>query len=297
MTVAVDARIGALRRRLAARLDRAFAAGGRQGTATLDARILLAHVLGVDAAGLALHDDESVDALSESRAIAYVERRIAGEPVARIVGRREFWGLDFELGPDTLVPRPDTETVVEAALAFLDRAGRRSEALKLLDIGTGSGAILLALLSELPAASGTAIDRLPGALSVARRNAGRLDLEKQVCFVVSDWATAVGGGFDLVLANPPYIETGAIVGLQVEVADHDPHFALDGGADGLEAYRAILGDLDRLLAPSGRGFLEVGYDQARAVAELGGNHGFSARFHRDLGGIERVVEFDRAQEN
>lgn len=297
MTVAVETRIGTLRRRLAARLDGALAAGRRQGTAALDARILLAHALGVEATGLALHDDEPVDAATEARSIALIERRIAGEPVARIVGRREFWGLEFEIGPDTLVPRPDTETVVEAALAFVDRAGRRSEALELLDIGTGSGAILLALLSELPAASGTAIDRVSGALAIARQNALHLDLEKQVCFVVSDWATAVGGGFDLVLANPPYVETGAIASLQVEVADHDPHFALDGGADGLDAYRAILGDLGRLLAPFGRGFLEVGYGQAHAVAELGGNHGFSAKFHCDLAGTERVVEFYRVQEN
>ena len=221
-------------------------------------------------------------------------------PASRSTGSSgvgEFWGLEFEIGPDTLVPRPDTETVVEAALAFVDRAGRRSAALEMLDIGTGSGAILLALLSELPAASGTAIDRVPGALSVARRNAIHLGLEKRVRFVVSDWATAVGGGFDLVLANPPYIKTSAIAGLQVEVAGYDPHFALDGGADGLDAYRAILGDLGRLLAPFGRCFVEVGYDQARAVAELGGNHGFSARFHHDLGGIERVVEFHRAPES
>lgn len=293
MTVAVANRIGALRRNLAAVLKAGFAAEHRSATPALDARLLVAEAIGIDATGLALHDDQPVDEAAEARAIAFVERRLAGEPVARIIARQAFWGLELEIGPDTLVPRPDTETLVEAALGFIDSDGRRDEALALLDIGTGSGAILLALLSELPKAEGIATDRVANALTIARGNARRLGLAKRAGFVAGNWAEAVGGPFDLVLANPPYIESETIAGLQIEVRNHDPHVALDGGADGLDAYRAILADLDRLMARRGRGFLEVGFDQGKKVADLAEEHGFSTRFHRDLGGIDRVIEMFR----
>jgi release factor glutamine methyltransferase len=293
VTIAVAIRIGALRRRLAAVLEVGFAAEHRSATPALDARLLVAEAIGIDATGLALHDDQPVDEAAEARAIAFVERRLVGEPVARIIARQEFWGLELEIGPDTLVPRPDTETLVEAALGFIDSDGRRDEALSLLDIGTGSGAILLALLSELPKAEGIATDRVASALTIARDNARRLGLAKRAGFIAGNWAEAVGGPFDLVLANPPYIESEMIAGLQIEVRNHDPHVALDGGADGLDAYRAILVDLDRLMARRGRSFLEVGFDQGRQVADLAEKHGFSTRFHRDLGGIDRVVEMFR----
>ena len=197
------------------------------------------------------------------------------------------------MGPETLLPRPDTETLVEVVLDFVDRSGRRDAALSLLDIGTGSGAILLALLSELPTASGVAIDCAEGALGIARDNARRLGLDGRARFVVSDWTKAIDKRFDLVLANPPYIELGAISGLQAEVSRYDPHIALDGGPDGLDAYRAIFGDLDRLLVPGGRGFLEVGINQAGFVSQLAEKCGFAVAFHRDLAGIDRVVELRR----
>lgn len=297
MSVPVTDRIGTLRRELAATLERRFAIEGGQGTAALDARILLANAIGVEAAGLALHDDEPIDPEAQARAVASVERRLAGEPVARIIGRREFWGLDIEIGPDVLVPRPDTETLVEAVLSRLIRDGRRGDPLRLLDIATGSGAILLALLSELPTAIGAATDCVVGAIDIARANARRLGLDKRAGFVACDWASAIGGRFDFILANPPYIESDAIANLQVEVRDHDPHIALDGGADGIDAYRAILADLGRLLAERGRCFLEIGFGQAGSLTDLAGQYGFSARLHRDIAGIDRVVEIVRIEES
>ena len=297
MTAEVECNLGALRRRLASMLNDAFIAGERSGTPMLDARLLVAHAFGIEPARLALHDGDIPDKKDEARAVAFIERRIAGEPVARIIGRREFWGLDFKLGPDTLVPRPDTETLVEAVLGYLDRTGKRGRAHTILDIGTGSGAIALALLSELPAATAIATDCSVGALSWAAENARRFDLADRIHFLVNDWAAAVGGQFDLVLSNPPYIESGAIATLQLEVAVHDPHMALDGGADGLDAYRRIIEDLDRLLAAEGRAFLEIGFNQAGDVGDLAKKHGYSVQFHRDLGGIERVAELYRAGQN
>jgi release factor glutamine methyltransferase len=285
--------VGRLRREIAAAIEEAFKREGREGTAALDARLLVAHALGLEASRLALHDEDSVDLALIEAARRLADRRIAGEPVARIIGRQEFWGLDFELGPETLIPRPDTETLVEAALGFLDGQGRRGEALSILDIGTGSGAILVALLSELPAARGTATDRSESALAVARRNAHIHGVGGRAGFVLCDWASALHGPFDLVLSNPPYIESAAIAGLQMEVREHDPRRALDGGLDGLDAFRAILADLPRILAPNGRAFVEMGASQAAALAHLAGEGGLSTERHRDLAGRERVTELKR----
>jgi release factor glutamine methyltransferase len=213
--------------------------------------------------------------------------------VARIIGRQEVWGLDLEIGPETLVPRPDTETLVEAALAFLDAGGGRGEAVSILDIGTGSGAILVAMLSELPKANGVATDRSESALAVAGRNAQMHGVAGRAGLVLCDWAAALRGPFELVLSNPPYIESAAIAGLQMEVRDHDPRLALDGGLDGLGAFRAILADLPRILAPEGRAFLEMGSAQAASLAGLAGEYGFSAKRHQDLAGRERVMELKR----
>ena len=285
--------VGVLRRRLAAAIEEVFRRDGRDGTASLDARLLVAHALGVEAGGLAVRDGEAVDADLAARATRFAERRMAGEPVARIIGRQEFWGLDLEIGPETLIPRPDTETLVEAALAHVDRDGRRGETLSILDIGTGSGAILLALLSQLPAARGLATDRSPAALAVARRNAQMHNVAGRAGFVLCDWASAAAGPFDLVLSNPPYIESAAIGGLQVEVRDHDPRLALDGGSDGLDAYWAILADLPRILAPDGLGLVEIDQGQAGSVAGLAGKFGFSTTLRRDIAGRERVTELKR----
>jgi release factor glutamine methyltransferase len=271
---------------MTALLAAAFREANRDGDAGLDARLLVAHALGIDAGEIVLVDDRQLETQTERLALGYVERRIGGEPVARIVGRKEFWGLDLVLSADTLVPRPDTETLVEAVLATADREAP----LSILDLGTGSGAILLALLSELPQALGIGTDLSSGAIAVARGNASRLGLADRAKFVVADWASAIGGRFDLVVSNPPYIATEAIKELAVDVRDHDPHVALDGGADGLAAYRSILAELPRLMLPGGRAVLEIGFDQAEAVQGLGRQKGWRATLDLDLGGRARVVE-------
>ena len=281
--------IGALRRRMTARLRQAFAADARGGSPDLDARLLVAHALGGDAAGLVLLDDRPAGAGDAAQASALIERRIAGEPGARIGGEKEFWSLTFALSPETRVPRPETETVVETALAVLDGDGRRRAPLRLLDLGTGSGAILIALLSELPNASGVGVDRAFGAARTARRNAERLGFGDRARFIVGDWAAPVAGRFDVVVANPPYVAREEIATLPLEVRGHDPHLALDGGVDGFDSHRAILGDLGRALAAGGHAFIEVGAGQAETLVAMAVGGGFAARVDTDLAGIERVV--------
>jgi release factor glutamine methyltransferase len=277
---------GALRRRIAASL------AATSGTAALDARFLVAHALRRPAAEWALLVDRTVSPEVEATVLGLAERRRGGEPVGRIVGEREFWSLPFRLAPETLEPRPDTETVVSAALAAF--AGRRAEALRILDLGTGTGAILLALLSELPLARGVGIDRSFGAVGMARRNAERLGLSERSSFLVADWSQAVAGGYDLVVSNPPYVPSHEIDSLPLEVRGFDPHIALYGGKDGLDAYRAIVPDLKRIIKRDGRAFLEVGAGQLEVVKELAAGHGFSGTGHKDLAGIARVVELIRA---
>ncbi len=223
----------------------------------------------------------------------YAARRAAGEPLSRIVGEREFWGLTFALSPETLDPRPETETIVEAALAAF--AARRGEALRVIEFGVGSGALLAALLIELPAARGLGVDLSPGAAAQARANLESLGLVARSEIRVGDWGDGLEGPFDLIVANPPYIPSGDIAGLAREVRDHDPRLALDGGADGLDAYRALAPEIARLLAPTGRFFLEVGAGQAQAAAGLAAAAGLvDLATHRDLAGIERVVSGGRA---
>jgi release factor glutamine methyltransferase len=258
---------------------------GSSPTAALDARILVAHVVGCTPNELMLRDEMLTTDDMAARIVALAARRAAGEPVARIVGEKEFYGLTFALGPDTLIPRPDTETLVDAVLDTADR----DRPLTILDLGTGSGAILLALLASLPKATGVGVDLSLGAIEVASANADRLGLSARAAFVVGDWTSGVAGPFDIVVANPPYIETGEIQELPVDVRDHDPHVALDGGADGLGAYRGIFADLDRVLAEDGAAYVECGAGQARVIAELAQGFGFGARFGHDLAGIERVA--------
>jgi release factor glutamine methyltransferase len=262
-------------------------------TPDLDARLLVGHVLGLDATGLVVHADRAVSPEDVAVAMALAERRAAGEPVARIIGTKGFWSFDLALAPETLVPRPDTETVVEAALARARQSGRADEALAVLDLGTGSGAILLALLSELPQATGIGVDIAEGAARAARGNAIRLGLDNRARFVVGDWNAPLRGRFDLVVSNPPYIRHAEIAELPLEVRRFDPDIALDGGDDGLSAYRVILANLDALLAPYGAAFVEVGATQAAEVASLAEMHGFRAGFHKDLAGIDRVVALRR----
>lgn len=275
--------VAALRRRMAVDL----AAGG-VSTPDLDARLLLAQALGC-APGELLARGEAVPApASVALAETLLARRLAGEPVARILGRREFWSLDFRLTPQTLVPRPDTETVVEAALAACPERGAP---LRILDLGTGSGALLAALLSERPNAFGIGLDRAEGAARAARDNLAGAGLAGRSAVVVGDWAASLAGGFDLVVSNPPYIPRGDLDHLEREVREHDPRLALDGGADGLDAYRALAAALPGLLAPGGVAVLELGIGQEAAVAGLLRAAGLSPAgpARPDLGGIPRAL--------
>jgi release factor glutamine methyltransferase len=258
----------------------------------LDARVLIGHALGLDHAGLASHAARVLSEAEQDHIVTLARRRLAHEPVARIVGRKEFWGLDLKVTPAVLVPRPETETVVEAALAAI---ADRTQPIRLLDLGTGSGALLLALLSELPAATGVGTDRDPVALGVARTNAIALELGIRTHVVACDFGAALGGSFDLVVSNPPYVATAEIARLDADVRDHDPHLALDGGADGLDCYRAIARDAARLLAPGGRLVVEIGQGQGAPVTALFAGCGLRVEVpvRSDLSGIPRAVSASR----
>jgi release factor glutamine methyltransferase len=248
-------------------LARSFRAAGLD-TPELDARLIVAHALGLDHAGLAAARDRVLTRHETALLESLAARRLAREPVARIVGMKEFWGLPLRLNEAVLVPRPETETVVEAALAAIDRQGGRSRQLRIADLGVGSGALLLALLSELPNAAGVGSDRDPNALALARGNAMRLGFRERALFVACDYGAALAGGYDLVVANPPYVTTSDIGTLAPEVRDFDPRLALDGGIDGLDGYRAIAADAKRLTAPGGHLVVEVGAGQSATVVAL-----------------------------
>ena len=259
-------------------------------TPDLDARILIGHALGLGHAGLIAAAAQPVADEKAACIAAFARRRLAGEPVARIVGEKEFWGLRLIVTPAVLVPRPDTETIVACALELLDRDGARTRPLRIADLATGSGAILLALLSELPNARGTGTDISAQALDVARRNAARLGLNERTQFIIGDYGTALAAPFDLVVSNPPYIASATIPALDREVREHDPHLALDGGADGLTAYRAIATDAPRLLGSSGHLVVEIGQGQAGDVAALFRQQGLAVDAPRpDLAGMPRAL--------
>ncbi len=257
--------VDAARRALAARFK-----SGHIDSAELDARILVGAVLGLDLTGIVAAAKRHLTSGEATRLEDFVHRRLAGEPVARILAAREFWGLPLKLSAATLVPRPDTETVVELALEMLRPAPRPDRRRRIADIGTGSGAILLALLSECPDACGVGTDISEQALQTAAANAGRAGLSQRVTVVACDYATGLSGPFDLIVSNPPYIRSADIAGLATEVRDHDPRTALDGGADGLDAYRVLIPQAAGLLAPDGALVVEVGQDQSgvtlRAIA-------------------------------
>jgi release factor glutamine methyltransferase len=255
----------------------------------LDARILIGHALGLDHTGLAAAATQQLSDLTATQIERFTARRIAGEPVARIVGEKEFWGLRLAVTPAVLVPRPETETVVELALALLGETAR-TNALRIVDLGTGSGAILLALLSELLNARGIGTDIAADALTVARNNAQRLGLNERADFITSDYGSALDGPFDLVVSNPPYIASAEIATLAPEVREHDARLVLDGGADGLSAYRAIAADALRLLAPTGHLIVEIGAGQEHAVTDLFAAKGLAIAATRpDLSGITRAI--------
>lgn len=254
-------------------------------TPRLDAELLMAHALGVTRSDMILrHMRDAVPAGFE----ALIDRRLTHEPIAYIIGHQEFWGVDFIVTPDVLIPRGDTETLIAVAT---DRLHTRPP-LRILDLGTGSGALLLAALSEWPAASGVGIERSPGALAIARRNADALALAPRAQIIAGDWTqdgwSAELGRFDLVLANPPYVETDAA--LDASVAAHEPHAALFAGAQGLDDYRVIIPALGGLLAPGGVALVEIGWTQGEAVMALARTAGMTASVHRDLAQRPRVVE-------
>jgi len=257
----------------------------------LDARLLLEAGAGVSRLEIVTDPRRELTADQVAAVESLVRRREAREPIAHIVGRRHFWKLELTVTPDVLVPRPETEFVVEAALSALAPKGET----RVLDLGVGSGAILLSVLSERPEATGLGIDRSEAALAIAQRNAEDLGLQSRTQFRLGDWANELDERFDLVLSNPPYIASRDIETLQPEVARFEPRLALDGGHDGLDAYRAIIQALPRLLTENGAFALEVGFDQAEAVTEMAHAAGLSTSPPwMDLAGIPRVVRGERA---
>jgi release factor glutamine methyltransferase len=255
----------------------------------LDARLLIGAVLNLDLTGLATLASRVVDDQEAAQLSVFAKRRMAGEPVARIIGVKEFWGLPLKLSSTTLVPRPDTETVVEAALNFIKNESTQHQP-RIADIGTGSGAILLALLSEMPGAWGVGTDIDESALRTAADNARHLQLAQRTAFVRCDYAEALGGPFDIIVSNPPYIPSHEIEALEIEVRDHDPRRALDGGTDGLNAYRAIVAQTADLLNAGGVLLVEVGQGQSGDVERLMWTEGLTVYPSRtDLAGIPRVA--------
>ena len=260
-------------------------------TAELDARMLAGAALGLDLTGIIAAASRLVTADEAVRLEQFTSRRLEGEPVARILGLKEFWGLPLQLSAATLVPRPDTETVVELALEMSRARPGPHRSLRVADIGTGSGAILLALLSELPEAHGIGTDVSVAALATASDNAARLGFGDRAAFVACDYAAALSGRFDLIVSNPPYVRSAEIMDLATEVRDHDPLGALDGGGDGLDAYRALIPQAARLLAPDGVLAVEVGHDQSGDVSNLMAAAGLMPGVppKADLAGIPRAV--------
>lgn len=253
----------------------------------LEARLLLGHAMGASPEVLLRDPGAPVPAEAAARFRAALAARLGAVPVAHIIGTQGFWTLDLAVSPATLIPRPDSESLVEAALdAFPDTGAK----LRVLDLGTGTGCLLLAVLAERPRAFGVGVDLVAGAAALAAGNAARNGLADRAAFLAGDWAAALSGRFDLILSNPPYIESAAIAGLMPEVARHEPRSALDGGTDGLAAYRHLAAILPGLLAPGGAAVLELGAGQREAVEALARDAGLVPSVCRmDLGGVERAL--------
>ena len=268
----------------ARRLGAAGIAGPRR-----DARLLMQHVLGTTREGLLVHEDRPLGGREARRLAALVRRRADREPLAYLTGRREFWSLDFAVDRSTLVPRPETETVVEAVLAYRrDRAARP----RLLDLGTGTGCLLVALLGELPGAVGVGVDMSAAAVSLARDNARRHGVAGRATFAVADWGAPLAGRFDIVVSNPPYVATPALASLAPEISRHEPPAALNGGADGYACYRRLAPEIVRLLAPAGVAAVELGAGMADGVTALFRPAGLvEIGRRRDLAGIDRCALF------
>jgi release factor glutamine methyltransferase len=273
-----EVRLGAVAKLQAAKIE----------TPEADARILLKLALGMDEAALVAASRMPISEKEQDHFDSLLARRIAGEPVARIAGQKEFWSHSFKLNADTLVPRPETETLVEAALTIFPE---RDAPLRVLDLGTGSGILLAAILAERPHAGGVGVDRSESALSMARENLKSLGLFDRSQLICGDWGAVSGQSFDLVISNPPYISSKEISALAREVREHDPRLALDGGADGLDAYRKIIAELPHLLSTNGAAVLELGIGQEAAVSELARAQGLfvAGPARRDLGGVPRAL--------
>jgi release factor glutamine methyltransferase len=268
----------------------------RQGgieTPELDARLLLCHAASLSHGAFIARAREDLRPDAAALLEGAIARRLKREPVARIRGTREFYGRSFLLGPESLDPRPDTETLIDAALDIIGKKGWREEPLKLLDLGTGSGSILVTLLAELPRATGIGTDLSPRALAVAAANASAHGLASRAVFIAADWLDAIAGKFDLILSNPPYLAASEIAGLAADVAAYDPRLALDGGPDGLDSYRRIAARAREVLAGDGRLLVEIGPAQAEAVAAIFAGAGLrpdeAGSPRLDLAGRSRVV--------
>ncbi len=264
-------------------------------TPELDARVLTLAAFGLSIERFVARSDEPAEAEGRRRLDVFVTRRAVGEPVSRILGEREFYGRMFEIDGTTLDPRPDTETLVDAALEAL--RGSSTDAPRILDLGTGSGCILVTLLAEHERATGVGVDLDPQALRIAKRNAMCHGVSARASFVCGNWLDAIGGKFDAIVTNPPYIPSGDIGGLAPEVRAHDPRLALDGGSDGLEAFRGIVDGAVSALSEGGRMIFEIGEGQAESVRAILCSAGFEGRKtiaeYRDLGGIVRCVSARR----
>jgi release factor glutamine methyltransferase len=284
------------------------------GNPQLDARLLVGHALGLDRAKLLSQAGRVLGAEEISAIDRMLVRRVTHESVARIIGHREFWGLEFGLNEATLEPRPDSETLIEAVLssfprkressasdsehmsllsrrrATLDSRFRGNDDIRILDLGTGTGCLLLALLHEIPVATGLGIDINPRAVERAAKNAAALGIGNRAEFCTGNWLAGITELFDIIVSNPPYIPTSDIRALMPEVRDHDPRCALDGGEDGLTPYRLLIPQLKNFLNPNGIAAFEVGQCQAERVVALFQKNGFTnITTHKDLGGIERCV--------
>lgn len=260
----------------------------------LDARLLIAEVVGFSLTDFVMKPDRAVTPKERARIAAMIERRANGEPVHRILGHREFHGLDLLLSKETLEPRPDTEVLVDTLLPALKKAVSAKGSARILDMGTGTGAICLALLKECPEATGIGSDISADALETAVRNAGRNDLGGRFEAIRSDWFEKISGRFDIIVSNPPYIKTDIVATLDQEVRNHDPMAALDGGQDGLAPYRLIAADAGRFLVENGIVGVEIGFDQRLDVSAIFASHGFSLLDAvKDYGGNDRVLTFRR----
>lgn len=259
-----------------------------------DARVLIADVVGFSLTDFVMKPDRPVTVEENARIVAMIERRASGEPVHRILGHREFHGLDLLLSKETLEPRPDTEVLVDTLLPALKKIVSAKGSARILDMGTGTGAICLALLKECPEATGIGSDISLDALETAAKNAARNGLGKRFATIRSDWFEKISGRFDIIASNPPYIRTDVVATLDQEVRNHDPMAALDGGQDGLAPYRLIAADAGRFLVENGIVGVEIGFDQRLDVSAIFASHGFSLLGAvKDYGGNDRVLTFRR----